>query len=233
MKRRIALVLSGGGMFGAWQVGAWRALSEHLQPDLIVGASAGSLNGYAIAGGASPEDLRELWMRPELEQVEHLPEIIQDLMKRYTPNREYAVVLTELFRLRPKIFQGAAITWRHLAASCAIPGWLPQYQIEGRTYSDGGLLNPLPVWAAADLGATHVVALNALPEIPSAWVRHFVKGFRRIAGHHPPLPAGIELRTIRPARSLGCMRDAMRWRGENIDRWIDEGYRDATTFALE
>jgi predicted acylesterase/phospholipase RssA len=43
MKR--ALVLSGGGMFGAWQAGAWSVLARHFQPDLVVGASAGSLNG--------------------------------------------------------------------------------------------------------------------------------------------------------------------------------------------
>ena len=233
MKTRIALVLSGGGMFGAWQVGAWRALSERFEPDLIVGASAGSLNGYAIAGGASPEELREFWLRPELQKLKSLPETIQELMKRYTPRLEYALVLTDLLRLKPKIFQGEDITWRHLAASCAIPGWLPQYRIEGRTYSDGGLLNPLPVWAAVELGATHVVALNALPEIPSVLLRPFIKGFRRIAGHHPPLPERVELRTIRPVRSLGDMRDALHWRRANIERWIEQGYSDASVFTLE
>jgi len=46
-----ALVLSGGGLFGAWQAGAWAACASHWQPDLIVGASVGSLNGYLIASG--------------------------------------------------------------------------------------------------------------------------------------------------------------------------------------
>jgi len=46
---KTALVLSGGGMFGAWQAGAWSALAPAFQPDVVVGASAGSLNGYAIA----------------------------------------------------------------------------------------------------------------------------------------------------------------------------------------
>ena len=50
-------------------------------------------------------------------------------------------------------------TPEHLAASCAVPLVLPQKRIEGRWFSDGGLLNPLPVWAAVDLGATEIVAL--------------------------------------------------------------------------
>ena len=61
---KTALVLSGGGMFGAWQAGAWRALAGRFAPDLIVGASVGSLNGYAIAGGATPDELAEFWLRP-------------------------------------------------------------------------------------------------------------------------------------------------------------------------
>jgi predicted acylesterase/phospholipase RssA len=66
MKKRVALVLSGGGMFGAWQVGAWRALAGRVRPDLVVGASVGSLNGYAIAGGACSDEHGEFWLVREL-----------------------------------------------------------------------------------------------------------------------------------------------------------------------
>ncbi|MBM3775954.1 MAG: hypothetical protein FJW37_12460 [Acidobacteria bacterium] len=52
-----ALVLSAGGMFGAYQAGAWRALEGRFRPDLVVGASVGALNGWAIAGGCAPEEL--------------------------------------------------------------------------------------------------------------------------------------------------------------------------------
>ena len=59
-----ALVFSAGGMWAAWEVGAWRVLREQLHPDLIVGASAGAWNGLAIAGGATPEDLEREWFDP-------------------------------------------------------------------------------------------------------------------------------------------------------------------------
>ena len=52
-----ALVLSAGGMFGAYQAGAWNVLSQRFQPDMVVGTSVGALNGWAIAGGCPPDEL--------------------------------------------------------------------------------------------------------------------------------------------------------------------------------
>ena len=224
LAKRVALVLSGGGLFGAWQAGAWRALAGRVQPDLVVGASVGSLNGYAIAGGATPEELAQFWMRSGIARFGNLPGTIRALMSRYSPKVDYAVVLTDVLRLKPRVFVGKEVTWRHLAASCAIPGVLKPYRIGGRLYADGGLLNPLPVWAAVELGATHIIALHALPEVPSVWLRPFVKGFRRVAGHHPALPAGIELTLIKTDGPLGSMSDSLRWRRENMERWLAMGY---------
>src|SRR5258708_28783984 len=50
---RRALVLSGGGMFGAWQVGAWSVLHRHARFHLIVVASIGSLNVWIIAASGA------------------------------------------------------------------------------------------------------------------------------------------------------------------------------------
>jgi predicted acylesterase/phospholipase RssA len=255
MKR--ALVLSGGGLFGAWQAGAWRSLADRMHPDLVVGASVGSLNGYAIAGGATPQELAEFWLQPATADFSQLPETIRALMERYplesastTPSPDgrpssrdssrqptgaigsFALVLTDLLRMKPRIFSGAEITWRHVAASCAIPGVLRPYKIDGRWYFDGGLLNPLPIWAAVELGATHIVALHALPQIPSIVLRPFVTGFRRVAGHHPPLPTGVELTLISTGDAIGSMRDALRWKRENIERWLQLGYSAAQNISL-
>lgn len=49
-KRRIAIVLGGGGARGALQVGALRALLEAgITPDILVGTSIGALNAGALA----------------------------------------------------------------------------------------------------------------------------------------------------------------------------------------
>jgi NTE family protein len=232
MKR--ALVFSGGGMFGAWQAGAWMGLASKLDlaPELIVGASVGSLNGYAIAGGATPEELCAFWKRSEVGRFGDLPATIRALMERYPPRTEYALTLTDLASMKPKIVRGADVTWRHLAASCAIPGLIPQRRIGSRWYSDGGLLNPLPVWAAVELGATQIIAIQALREIPSTVLKPFVRGFRRVFGHHPPLPSGVDLVMVEPEGSLGSVRDALVWKEANVDRWIAQGQKAGENISI-
>ena len=66
-----ALVLSAGGMYGAYQAGAWRALADVFRPDLVVGASIGALTGWAIAGGCDPDELVDRWMH--LDAAAHYP----------------------------------------------------------------------------------------------------------------------------------------------------------------
>ena len=64
-----ALVLSAGGLWAAWEIGAWKVLCETFQPDLIVGTSAGAWNGWAIAAGCSAEELAKLWLDPDTAHV--------------------------------------------------------------------------------------------------------------------------------------------------------------------
>lgn len=228
---KLALVLSGGGMFGAWQAGAWRTLAEVFTPDLIVGASVGSLVGYAIAGGATPNELREFWITGDLARMDDLGRTTSALFDRFQPKCEYAAVITDLFRLKPMIVRGPEITPQHLAASCAVPLIVPQQRLAGRWYTDGGLLNPLPVWAAEELGATHIVGLHALPRFPVRTLEPCVRLFRFVAGHHPPLRPGVELELVVPSVRLGSLRDAMRWNRARAERWLEQGAADAQPAA--
>jgi NTE family protein len=61
----IALVLAGGVSLGAYQGGAYAALSQAgLEPHWIAGGSAGAVNGAIILGNAPEvrvERLREFW----------------------------------------------------------------------------------------------------------------------------------------------------------------------------
>jgi NTE family protein len=66
-ERRTVLVLQGGGALGAYQAGAYEALSEAGQaPDWVAGISIGAVNAAIIAGNA-PENriarLRAFWER--------------------------------------------------------------------------------------------------------------------------------------------------------------------------
>jgi NTE family protein len=242
MALKTALVLSAGGMFGAYQAGAWRELSTWFQPDLVVGTSAGALNGWLIAGGCTSEELIALWtdpataaflkLRPPLDRWRGFFDShtfctgVQELYGRHRPRIPIGVVLTEVPALVPRLFQNEEITWQHLAAACAIPLGLPPQRINGRWYLDGGLLGALPLWPAPQMGATRAVAVNALPFLPSRAMRAGVAAVRRVSPRLPA-PGALEVITIVPEGGLGTVSDAIRWNRENVLRMIERGSADA------
>ena len=65
-----ALILSGGGARGAYQVGVWRRLQELAwQPDLVCGTSIGSLNGALIGMGWDASRMENFWEKLEKKDV--------------------------------------------------------------------------------------------------------------------------------------------------------------------
>ncbi len=237
------LVLSGGGMYGAYQAGAWKALADVFRPDLIVGTSIGALNGWAIAGGCAPDELIERWLNLEsasryrwklprtifggVLDSKALQNIVQEIHQSFTPKIDYALVMTDLLTLRPRIVPGHKVTWRHLVATGAIVGIFDQVRLDGRLCSDGGLLAGLPVWAAAELGATKVLAINLLPEAPGFVAKTFSGAARRISPFRPVVPSSIKVITVVPAALLGSPGDMLYWNRANAEKWIRQGESDA------
>ena len=231
-----ALVLSAGGLWAAWEVGAWSVLRERFRPDLIVGASAGAWNGWAIAGGCTPQDLAQMWLDPATGGVmrfglhatgflqgEPLRAKARELFERFQPRVPFALTTVELPWLKCHIVRDRDITWQHLAACCAIPAAFPPVEIGSRRYVDGGMRGALPLWAAEELGATRAVALNVL-NTPVFRLLHRAM-WQRTAG------ASLQVLRIEPSRRLGSLHDAVRWNAANIQRWIAQGEQDAKRVA--
>lgn len=240
MPKRV-LVLSGGGLFGAWQVGAWSVLRQHVSFDAIIGVSIGSLNGWAIAGGSTPEELTALWLDTARRgdnklRIPRNPldglldptlfhELIGTLYSRYQPKVEYHAVITDLLRLKPTLIDGRDLQPCHLEASCALLGMLPQRRIGNTLYTDGGFLGALPLWAARHCHATHVVALNAMPKMP--WpIRAVLKPLRGLRARPQRVPAENTL-ILSPSKPLGHLKQGLLWKQAEIARWIDVGREDA------
>jgi predicted acylesterase/phospholipase RssA len=234
-------------MFGAYQAGAWKVLAERFRPDLVVGASAGALNAWAIAGECLPDDLIAVWLDPTNAGLAglHFPlppwqgffdaapltRRVANYYSRFRPHLPCAITMVEVPALRRAMVCGESITAAHLLASCAVPFGYPPVRIDGKLYVDGGLLDAVPVWAAVELGATKVVVLNALPVMPSLVVRTAVRAFRAVAPRAPRLP-DVERIEIRPAGALGTVHEAMNWKEANIRRWIRQGEEDAAAVSL-
>jgi NTE family protein len=173
---KIALVLGGGAAKGFAHIGVIKALeAHHITPDVIVGTSAGSVVGALYAAGYNGFDLQRIalsmdettvrdWVLPNRgfirgnalqrfvnEAVQNRP--IEQL------NRTLAVVATDLQSGEPMVFRagntGAAVT-----ASSSVPGIFQPVKIGDREYVDGGLVSPVPVKVARDLGADIVIAVD-------------------------------------------------------------------------
>jgi NTE family protein len=165
---KTALVLSAGGMFGAYQAGVWKALQPVFRPDVVIGCSVGSINGWAIASGIPGDELIRTWLDPRCATLMTprvpwrpwraifdpgpLQQMVQELTSTYTPHVPFAVAVTRLPQLRLEIVQTPDLTWRHVMASCAVPFGYPPVRIDGHLYCDGGLLSVMPVWAAQRFG---------------------------------------------------------------------------------
>jgi NTE family protein len=226
-----ALVLSAGGLWAAWEAGAWKALSRHFTPNLIVGASAGAWNGWAIAGGCSPDDLIRDWLDPRTGQIMRfglgaggvfhpgpLHAKAQELFDRYRPRIPFGLTMVEVPGLRVRLVRDSEITVEHLAAACAIPFGFPPVRIDGKLYVDGGLRGALPLRAAETMGATRAVALNVLHTPLFRLLRRTLRA--------PQATAALQVIRLEPSEPLGSLRAAVVWSAANIERWIAMGERD-------
>ncbi len=232
MQGKTALVLSAGGMFGAYQGGAWKTVERHFQPDMVIGASVGALNGWLIAGGCSGEELARHWLDPStaslmtLRNSKTLSKMAEWLHGAYSPKVPFGLVVVQLPWFQTKLIQADRIQPRHLLATCSIPFLLPTVTIAGARFTDGGLLDALPIWAAAEMGATRIVAVHSLPTVSPWWIRAGLSALRGLRGR-PKVPDNLEITLISPSEPMGTARDALVWKRDNIRRWIDLGERDA------
>jgi len=173
---RVALVLGGGAARGFAHIGAIKALeAQGIVPDLVVGTSAGAVVGVLYAAGNGGFELQKLALQMEEGQFSDwsLPdrgvirgEALQNFINRALGQRAleklprlFAAVATDLQSGEATVFRtgNAGMAVR---ASSSVPGIFQPVKINGREYVDGGLVSPVPVKAARDMGADFVIAVD-------------------------------------------------------------------------
>ena len=183
-----AFVLSGGASLGSIQVGMLEALYERgIQPDMIIGTSAGALNGAFIADRpqtvATARELGKVWRglrrgqvfpvnplsgalgllgaRDHLVPDSALRRLIRDHMtvERLEETRvPLHVIATDVLRGdEVRLSEGPLVD--AIMASAAIPGVLPAVEWAGRKLIDGGVANNAPLSHALELGADEIYVL--------------------------------------------------------------------------
>ncbi|MEX2501410.1 MAG: patatin-like phospholipase family protein [Trueperaceae bacterium] len=171
----IALVLSGGAARGFAHIGVLQALeARDLQVDAVAGTSMGAVIGALYASGLDAaaifdladeltwRDLIDLSLQSgvlkgdKLRAVlaEHLPDRFEDL------RIPLAVTTTDLELGEERtLLRGPVVD--AVRASSSFPGAFEPVRLDGRTMADGGIVNNLPVAAAALLGGDYVIASDA------------------------------------------------------------------------
>jgi NTE family protein len=168
-----AFVLSGGGNQAVAQVGMLRALLERgITPDVVVGTSAGALNGAAIATSPTLEKVEQLeavWLGVRGDDVfpgglfsrawsvlrrgDHLSsnEGLQAVVAKAGLAEDFAslaaplrVVTTDLDTGDEIVVVGGPVM-PALLASAAIPGIFPAVELHGHRLVDGAVVNLVPI----------------------------------------------------------------------------------------
>lgn len=76
----VALILSGGGGRGAYQIGVWKALNElRIEIDAVYGTSVGAINGAMISIG-DYEFAEKSWLELTFGDIMNIPESVKKLI---------------------------------------------------------------------------------------------------------------------------------------------------------
>jgi NTE family protein len=175
---RIGLALGGGAARGFAHVGVIQVLEEAgIRPSLVAGTSAGSLVAAFYASGKTGKQLQHVAETMEEATIADwtLPLFNRgmlrgDALARYVNGQvgsrliedmplPLGIVTTDLNSGQSMLFQRGD-TGTAVRASSSVPGVFQPVRILGRDYVDGGLVSPVPVRAARQMGAELVIAVD-------------------------------------------------------------------------
>ncbi|MDP4299023.1 patatin-like phospholipase family protein [Leptothrix discophora] len=173
---RIGLALGGGAARGFAHIGVIQVLEENgIRPDLVVGTSAGSLvaalyasghNGQALAKLADTMDEATItdWSFPLRGVIRG--EALARYVRTQTGSRTIEQMKMPLGIVATDLDDGSGILFRRgdagtaVRASSSVPAVFQPVSIGGREYVDGGLVAPVPVRYARQMGADLVIAVD-------------------------------------------------------------------------
>lgn len=173
---KIALALGGGAAKGFAHVGVIKVLEANgIVPDIITGTSAGSVVGSLYAAGYNASQLEKIAAQLDQSNLTDWTlsshgfikgEKLQSFINTQVHNRPleklarpFGAVATDLDSGQRVVFR-LGNTGQAVRASASIPNVFVPVEIQGHRYVDGGLVSPVPVSAAREMGADLVIAVD-------------------------------------------------------------------------
>ncbi len=175
---KLGLALGGGAARGFAHIGVLQVLEEEgIKPSLVVGTSAGSVVASFYASGKTGQQLQWLadtmdetqftdWANPfsgrGILRGEALGKYINSQlngMKIEDMKLPLGIVATDLRTGDGILFRRGDVATA-VRASSAVPSVFEPVQIAGKDFVDGGLVSPVPVRYARQMGADLVLAVD-------------------------------------------------------------------------
>jgi len=173
---RLGLALGGGAARGFAHIGVIQVLEENgIKADLVVGTSAGSLVAALYASGRTGLDMGTLaqtmdegaitdWAFPSRGLIRG------EALARYVTEQTRGLSIEQMKMplgiVATDLDSGAGVLFRRgdtgvaVRASSAVPAVFQPVKIGSREYVDGGLVSPVPVRYARQMGADLVLAVD-------------------------------------------------------------------------
>jgi len=215
--RLVGLALSSGAAKGFAHVGVIQVLEENgIEVDVVAGSSMGAYVGSLWAYGCDGRELERL--SRELES----PRAILSMLDPAFPSRRgfihglgvkkrlmrsigrarfadlkrpLRVIAANLATLERVVFAGGEVATA-VHASVAVPGICVPVTIGGETYTDGGIVDPLPVDVLREMGVDRIIAVNVNPT-PER-IRHGIEAELELARHDRANGRKLSRKTLPP-----------------------------------
>ena len=175
---KVALVLGSGGARGYAHIGVIQMLEQKgLKPDFIVASSAGSIVGAIYASGKTGKQVEQIAMDLKASDVRDFTlslqgffdgKKIQNYINQLVDDKSLEQLDIPLYVVATELKQGKQVvfnqgnTGQAVRASTTIPSMFVPTKIGEAEYVDGGLVSPLPVAIAKQLGADFIIAVDIL-----------------------------------------------------------------------
>ena len=181
---RIGLALSSGGAKGLAHIGVIQVLEENgIEVDAVAGCSMGAyvaaVWGFGCDGTVMEKLAREvegrwgIWrlIDPVFPPREGFVrgQAVKSRLQRTIGDAHFSelarpirVVATNLYTLDRAVFSSGDVA-SAVHASIAIPGVCAPVVIDGESYVDGGIADPMPVDVLEDMGIDRIIAVNTIP----------------------------------------------------------------------
>jgi len=175
---KLGLALGGGAARGFAHIGVIQVLEENgIKPDMVVGTSAGSVVAAFYASGKTGAQLQ--WLADSMDESQltdwSVPFLSRGMLRgdalgRYVNTQlnglriedakmPLGIVATDLQTGDGILFRRGDIS-KAVRASSAVPSVFEPVRIGAKDYVDGGLVSPVPVRYARQMGAEIVIAVD-------------------------------------------------------------------------